>query len=363
MGIAVICLYLANFLFSYYWPIGFGSPPHSHPKKITATFGEPRGGPPPTRFHTGVDMVRNDGQGANLNVYGVEPFTEYVKRKGTDYIITNYHIFYHINPRANIAVDSPVTNTTLIGTTRSQEAHLHFTSATYQYHSSSNPLGDGYENNPIDSSFSTDWRFDSLYRDTTKPRIDSVQFWSDGLGTQYEDLNNLPRNTRLDIVVKGEEFTAYPDVNGNYAVDDKNGVYKLGYDTINFPNTYNLQFREEPRLWNINYVYDRSRSNESKFYYVVTNEMNSNGWVRFPTGGQYTIYIRLVDEQGNKRDTVVNVNVATGISEEPTGINIPTGFQLGKNRPDPFYNSTLIPFQLPKECEVSLVVYNRSGQK
>jgi len=312
-------------------------------------------------------MVRNDGEASGLTVYGVEDEVVVAidRTSGDDrFVATTWHIFGHINPRSDLYVGQTVTSTTDLGTILNMgtRSHLHFTSTTSSYTSGVTILGNGYENNPIDPSFSSYWRFDNLYSDYTAPVKNSVEFWTDGLGTRCEP-HNLRTDRNYDIVVKAQEGTAYPDANNRYAVDWQNGVYKLGYNVNSPPATYNLKFREDPRLWNINLVYDRSRSTQSDFYYVITNTMSSNGYVRFTTPGSYTIYISLVDEQNNEHQQTEYVNVYTGISEEPTNINIPTSFQLSENCPDPFYYSTLIPFQLPKKCEISLIIYDKAGQK
>lgn len=365
MKYSTLLLYLVLLftrMYSFCWPIGTGEPWYDHPQRITSTFGEYRPGTNP-HFHTGVDMIRNDGQASNLPVYGVEGddiVLRIVRNQGYyNFVVTSWHIFAHIDPLPNLQVGQQAGPTTQIATIYDiTGAHLHFTSTIQGYTSGTNILGNGHENNPLDTT--TVVFFDSLYPDHSKPKIYSVEFFLNGPSGSAISHNRLPSRRGLDIVVKAEERTAYPDGNNQYAVDTANGVYKLGYGINSPPYLYNLKFNEQPGSWILNRVYD-SRSNQSNFYYIVTNRMNADDSIVLSPGA-YTIYISAVDEQGN--DSTISVNVtATGIEEEANLMNVPTSFRLVENRPNPFSYFTTIPFQLPKETEMSLAIYDKGGRK
>jgi len=52
---------------------------------------------------------------------------------------------------------------------------------------------------------------------------------------------------------------------------------------------------------------------------------------------------------------------STGV-EEPKKRMTPSGYLLSQNFPNPFNSRTEIPFVLPKDSPVQLVIYNSSGQ-
>lgn len=79
--------------------------------------------------------------------------------------------------------------------------------------------------------------------------------------------------------------------------------------------------------------------------------------------------IRLQDVTGNE----INTNIKSG--EEITisnpdidkvmvsGILVPEKFELEQNYPNPFNPNTTIKFSIPKESQVTLLVYNMLGEK
>jgi hypothetical protein len=62
----------------------------------------------------------------------------------------------------------------------------------------------------------------------------------------------------------------------------------------------------------------------------------------------------------NIDDIFVGNRSAVGIT--PIGTNIPTKFALNQNYPNPFNPTTKIKFDLPKNTQVNLTVYNTNGQ-
>ena len=210
----LLCLVLLFIrMYSFSWPIGTGDPWYDHPQRITSTFGEYRS----THFHTGVDMIRDDGQASNLPVYGVEgdDFVRRIVRNqgyNNNFIVTDWHIFAHINPRSDLQVGQQAESTTQIATIYDTTvAHLHFTSTIQAYTSGTTILGNGHENNPLDTTAIV--FFDSLYPDHSTPKIYSIEFFYNGPTGSPCLYDRLPPNRGLDIVIRAEERTAYPNVN------------------------------------------------------------------------------------------------------------------------------------------------------
>jgi hypothetical protein len=74
-----------------------------------------------------------------------------------------------------------------------------------------------------------------------------------------------------------------------------------------------------------------------------------------------TIY---VDEGNNGTidDTLEIINQVTGVGEDQ-GSLLPTEYRLEHNYPNPFNNSTVIKYSIPKEGVVTLKIYNTIGEE
>jgi len=334
---------------AFQWPMGDGS----DPQRIISTYGEFRvssGGYPTNHFHDGVDIQTLT---SDTTIWGVRWQAELVWKKTTNGVRTDYHDFAHIediNPY--IKEDSTVYMWTIIAD-RYQASwnHLHFCVREYREHATT-------AGNPLNPDFNADWRLEPLYDDTDDPEIDNIFVTRD---ENYSDVLNpleLPANTAFDIIVKAKENTTNSD-----GSDPNNGVFKVMYD-ITYPGnipyyTTAFEFSYRPDYWDIDYVYDSTRSNNSNFYYVVTNgEWYNDFWSPWE-GEEYRIHVRVEDEQGNfDEDSLdVYVTIGSGVDEEK-----PDKFALFVKSLNAPSQATEIRYSLPKKSKVNLNIYDSMGR-
>ena len=75
------------------------------------------------------------------------------------------------------------------------------------------------------------------------------------------------------------------------------------------------------------------------------------------TEGTYFYYIEDIDVEGKKeRSDIISVTF------KPQRVLLPTRFELRQNFPNPFNPETWIPFQLPRDADVMIEIYNLNGQ-
>jgi hypothetical protein len=339
-------------IYAFTWPLG----EDEEPQKIIATFAEfrvPDGGYPTNHIHDGVDIQRYGGVDI---VWGVE--WEEVWYTTATMVRTDFHDFAHlvgINPL--LVDDYPVDKYTIIADEYETELynHLHFNSRRYQ------EVASVAANNPLDPDFTESWRLDPLCDDYNNPTIHEIFLTLNGNYQFVLDPWELPENTDVDIIVKAEEFTTNPQ-----DVDPRNGVHRVLLDLDwGYWKTV-FEFDAYTEDWDVDYVYDASgvppnhRSDNSNFYYVVTNEETSDGWWNTGEGDNgYWINIIVEDEQGNSYLDYIYVWVTKGSGADEKK---PDKFELSVNNLNPPLQATEINYSLPKKSKVYLNIYDSMGR-
>lgn len=69
--------------------------------------------------------------------------------------------------------------------------------------------------------------------------------------------------------------------------------------------------------------------------------------------------VQITDIKGNVLPFNIEVNI---IKEDTKSLHLPTSYSLKQNYPNPFNPETIIEYELPKTCEVTIKIYNISGQ-
>ena len=121
----------------------------------------------------------------------------------------------------------------------------------------------------------------------------------------------------IDVLVEAYEETDYPG-----GTDYNNGVYRLGYsiDHLSWADSVNITFDQwRYNYWDVDYIYNATRSCNTRYVYVITNHMDGNGRIDVQqlSPGWHTLTVFLRDEQNNltQRDKQFYV-VNTGICED-----------------------------------------------
>ena len=106
------------------------------------------------------------------------------------------------------------------------------------------------------------------------------------------------------------------------------------------------------------------RSNELK----TDHEIDFNDQAIFSNGDHITwseiensdIYIRAITET---KQSILSQVCNVGMVGVDTATDIPEGFSLTQNFPNPFNPSTVLKFSIPTECTIALTIYSLTGQE
>lgn len=351
-SIVITSLIISLEIFAFGWPLGAGT----DPQNITSTFGEfrkPSGGYPTNHFHDGVDIQGLDG--SDGPIWGVRLQVETVWKINPEKTMlrTDHHDFAHledINPELD-EEDSVWAWTRIADSYQESWDHLHFCIREERQSALT-------ANNPLNPDYNTDHRFTYYYADSVDPIIHDIFITPNGDYSQVLDPGALPEGTDVDIIIKAEEITTNPEW-----VDSNNGVFKVMYD-ITHPDfdPYYIpvfEFSYKPENWDIEYVYDNTRSDNSNFYYVVTNgEWYDDYWHTGEGGSWHTIHVKVEDEQGNDVEDSLEVYVfSSGVDEEK-----PDKFDLSVKNLNAPSQATEIRYSLPKKSKVDLNIYDSMGR-
>ena len=105
------------------------------------------------------------------------------------------------------------------------------------------------------------------------------------------------------------------------------------------------------RVYTIHLSVDAGNGNIGAATCLITVPKSQNGNPAVDDGPAYT-------ETGS----CGSVSKMTGSEEASTEATLPEGYALEQNYPNPFNPTTIISFELPVDSEVSLAIYNMSGQ-
>jgi len=194
--------------------------------------------------------------------------------------------------------------------------------------------------------------------DSIQPQA-GIAFWANSYqnanGTDIDDWLITPR---LPVIESGDSLYVW--------------INAIGISTITiYPDTLTIWVSLQDSLVNsfnlpVDTIIDPGPAGEWHRYALditVNNQIVGNApFVGFKhdhrNGGQYGS-----GSNGVYLDHVILTNggFATPIVNQPN--STPSGFVLEQNYPNPFNPSTTIAYQLAKESEVSLIVYNLAGQE
>lgn len=337
----------------YGWPVK--NPDFDDPSPLNATLNEYRckkSDQSNKHFHDGIDIhaprytwVYNVAAGAAYPNPGADPPC---MRVG------NFN-YAHLENFYPFTSGEWVNSETFIAQTNADN-HVHFSDGA-----------DGSEVNPL--------RRQGInpYLDTEAPTISGVSLVRDG--TLYETIDPENFNGEVDIIAHAKDEISSHGTTGPKA------VYRIGYQVIGFHDDpiYNIQFDNWLSSGNITYVYaidgtnlTRMTSSGSEHYYIVTNNMTSNNYLDAGDipAGTHTLRITAQDIRGWDGSTY-QYNTSDpfdiDITVYPTGVDekkeIPKTFAMHQNSPNPFSKKTEIKYQLPKECDMELAIYNVVGEK
>jgi hypothetical protein len=132
-------------------------------------------------------------------------------------------------------------------------------------------------------------------------------------------------------------FTAHPFAN-SVVVE-----WVTATETNNYGFDVERRMGDEP-FQKIGFVFGRGNSTEYQTYRFIDSTSLSPA--------DYTYRLKQVDNDGSyEYSTEINLSV-----------QVPEGFQLMQNYPNPFNPTTQIGFQLPRNCKVTLAIFDLSGR-
>jgi hypothetical protein len=168
-----------------------------------------------------------------------------------------------------------------------------------------------------------------------------------------DNCSNIPvSSVNITKVTSDEAEDAYGNADGNTRKDIKIAG-----------NCKSVELRRERRTGGNGRVYtiyvsvrDASGNTATKSFKVFA-PVNQGGTTATDNGAVYTVTCNCDDDDDDDDWR------HRSIQAESVAVDVPEGFTLEQNIPNPFSSSTLIRYTVPEETKVSLAVYNNVGQK
>jgi hypothetical protein len=180
------------------------------------------------------------------------------------------------------------------------------------------------------------------------------------------------------------------DISGWVFMDEnRTPSFVMNTGTVLQPSSY-IVISRDSKLFNSlfpavsNYVGDLSNGlsggGEALYLYNISGQLvdsliynNKSPWPKEADGGGSTLELRNPGLEnalgvnwsastGHGTPGAINSTYVTGVKDEKSNL-IPTEFLLRQNYPNPFNPVTKIKYELPKESEVKLIIYNILGEK
>jgi hypothetical protein len=200
--------------------------------------------------------------------------------------------------------------------------------------------------------------------DATKKYLLLVLDIAGGANPSHNAGMELTSNTFITSSDAGVASTNFPIKN---SMDNSLPVQLASFSAASTSEGVTLNWRTETEVNNVGFSVYRSNTREGDYTKIgfveghgstpVANDYYFNDKTA-EAGRTYFYLIESIDVEGNKERSD---SISITFTPQPK-VALPTRFALRQNFPNPFNPETWIPFQLPKDSDVVVEIYNLNGQ-